>query len=62
MLICANGIYSVISPEGCAAILWNDLTSAPRDAAALRLDARQLLAAGIVDGVIPEPPGGAFTL
>jgi acetyl-CoA carboxylase carboxyl transferase subunit beta len=61
VLICANGTYSVISPEGCAAILWNDSAAAPRAAEALRLDARQLLAAGIVDGVVPEPGGGTHT-
>jgi acetyl-CoA carboxylase carboxyl transferase subunit beta len=61
VLICANGTYSVISPEGCAAILWNDPAAAPRAAQALRVDARQLLAMGIVDGVIPEPPGGTHT-
>jgi len=61
VLICANGTYSVISPEGCAAILWNDSAAAPRAAQALRLDARQLLAAGIVDGVVPEPPGGTHS-
>lgn len=59
VLACANATYSVISPEGCAAILWNDAGAAPRAAEALRLDARQSLALGIVDGVIPEPPGGA---
>jgi acyl-CoA carboxylase subunit beta len=61
VFICANGTYSVISPEGCAAILWNDPTAAPRAAAALRVDAPALLAAGIVDGVVPEPPGGSHT-
>jgi acyl-CoA carboxylase subunit beta len=61
VLICANGIYSVISPEGCAAILWHDPAAAPKAARALRVDARQLVAAGIVDGVIPEPPGGTHT-
>jgi len=61
VLICANGTYSVISPEGCAAILWNDPSAAPRAAEALRLDARQLLFDGIVDGVIPEPAGGMHT-
>jgi acetyl-CoA carboxylase carboxyl transferase beta subunit/acetyl-CoA carboxylase carboxyl transferase alpha subunit len=61
VLICANGTYSVISPEGCAAILWNDPSAAPRAAEALRLDARQLLVDGIVDGVIPEPAGGMHT-
>jgi acyl-CoA carboxylase subunit beta len=58
VLICSGGTYSVISPEGCAAILWNDPAAAPRAAEALRLDAGQLLAAGIVDGVVPEPAGG----
>jgi acetyl-CoA carboxylase carboxyl transferase subunit beta len=61
VLISANGTYSVISPEGCAAILWNDPAAAPRAAEALHVDARQLLAEGIVDGVVPEPPGGAHT-
>lgn len=61
VLISANGIYSVISPEGCAAILWKDAAAAPTAAEALRVDARQLLELGIVDGVVPEPPGGAHT-
>lgn len=59
VLVSANGIYSVISPEGCAAILWKDPGAAPAAAAALRLHARDLLRLGIVDGVIPEPPDGA---
>lgn len=58
VLICSRGVYSVISPEGCAAILWNDPAMAPAAAAALRVDARQLLRLGIVDGVVPEPEGG----
>jgi acyl-CoA carboxylase subunit beta len=58
VLICSRGIYSVISPEGCAAILWSDPAKAPDAAAALRVDARQLLRLGIVDGVVPEPEGG----
>ena len=57
--ISSNGIYSVISPEGCAAILWKDAGAAPRAAAALRLDPRHLLRLGIVDGVVTEPLGGA---
>ena len=61
VFICANGVYSVISPEGCAAILWNDPAAAPRAAEALRVDARQLLAGGIVDGVVPEPTDGAHS-
>jgi acyl-CoA carboxylase subunit beta len=56
---CANAIYSVISPEGCAAILWGTQTAAPRAAAALGLDADRLLDLGVIDGVIPEPPDGA---
>ncbi|MET8681494.1 acetyl-CoA carboxylase, carboxyltransferase subunit beta [Streptomyces sp. NPDC004647] len=59
VLVSAHGVYSVISPEGCAAILWKQPEAAPAAAAALRLDARELLRLGIVDGVVPEPPGGA---
>jgi acyl-CoA carboxylase subunit beta len=58
VLIFSHGVYSVISPEGCAAILWNDRGMAPAAAAALRLDARALLHLGIVDGVVLEPEGG----
>lgn len=58
VLICSHGVYSVISPEGCAAILWNDPAMAPTAAAALRIDARALLQLGIVDGVVLEPEGG----
>jgi acetyl-CoA carboxylase carboxyl transferase subunit beta len=59
VLMCANAIYSVISPEGCAAILWKSATAAPRAAAALRLRAPELLRHRIVDAVVPEPDGGA---
>jgi acetyl-CoA carboxylase carboxyl transferase alpha subunit/acetyl-CoA carboxylase carboxyl transferase beta subunit len=59
VLAFSNAIYSVISPEGCAAILWRDSSAAPQAARALRLDARSLLEFGIVDAVIPEPEGGA---
>jgi acetyl-CoA carboxylase carboxyl transferase beta subunit/acetyl-CoA carboxylase carboxyl transferase alpha subunit len=58
VLICANSVYSVISPEGCAAILWDDPAAAPKAAAALRLTSTELLRLGIVDGVVPEPEGG----
>nr|WP_042193144.1 acetyl-CoA carboxylase carboxyl transferase subunit [Kibdelosporangium sp. MJ126-NF4]CEL20588.1 Acetyl-coenzyme A carboxyl transferase alpha chain [Kibdelosporangium sp. MJ126-NF4]CTQ89499.1 Acetyl-coenzyme A carboxyl transferase alpha chain (EC 6.4.1.2) [Kibdelosporangium sp. MJ126-NF4] len=58
VLICSSGIYSVISPEGCAAILFDDPAKAPAAATALRVDARQLLRFGIVDGVVMEPEGG----
>jgi acetyl-CoA carboxylase carboxyl transferase subunit beta len=59
VLMCADAVYSVISPEGCAAILWKDPAAAPTAASALRVDARQLLRLGVVDGVVPEPDGGA---
>ena len=54
-----NAVYSVISPEGCAAILWGDRSRAPEAAEALRLTAEDLRELGIVDGLIPEPAGGA---
>lgn len=59
VLIFSNGTYSVISPEGCASILWKDSAAAPEAARKLRIDARELLRLGIVDGVIPEPADGA---
>ncbi|QKW37601.1 acetyl-CoA carboxylase, carboxyltransferase subunit beta [Actinomadura sp. NAK00032] len=58
VLMLADAVYSVISPEGCAAILWQDPAAAPEAAAALRLDARELLRLGVVDAVVPEPAGG----
>jgi acetyl-CoA carboxylase carboxyl transferase subunit beta len=61
VLALSNAVYSVISPEGCASILWNSPAKAPLAAEALRLDARELLRHGIVDGVIPEPGEGAHT-
>ncbi|NNE44171.1 MAG: acetyl-CoA carboxylase carboxyl transferase subunit alpha, partial [Gemmatimonadetes bacterium] len=54
-----NSVYSVISPEGCAAILWGDRAKAPEAADALKLTAADLTELGIVDGLIAEPPGGA---
>lgn len=54
-----NAYYSVISPEGCAAILWKDYTKAPEAAAALKLTAKDLLELGVIDQVVREPPGGA---
>jgi len=61
VLILENAYYSVISPEGCAAILWKDRTAAPKAAEALRITAPDLLELGLVDGIIPEPLGGAHT-
>ncbi|GAB2953561.1 hypothetical protein GCM10027203_67010 [Nonomuraea fastidiosa] len=57
----ANAIYSVISPEGCAAILWKDSAAAPQAAKALRIGSRDLLRHGVVDAVVPEPGEGAHT-
>ncbi len=54
-----NSYYSVISPEGCAAILWKDGARAPDAAAVLKLTGQDLIKMGIIDGVIPEPLGGA---
>ena len=59
VLMLENAYYSVISPEGCAAILGKHRKHAPEAAEALKLNARELLSMGIVDGVIPEPLGGA---
>jgi acetyl-CoA carboxylase carboxyl transferase subunit alpha len=57
--ILENAYYSVISPESCAAIIYRDSGKAPEAAAALRLTAPDLLEMKVVDGIIPEPPGGA---
>jgi acetyl-CoA carboxylase carboxyl transferase subunit alpha len=54
-----NAYYSVISPEGCAAILWKDSAKAPEAAEALKLTAMELLNMGIIDDVVSEPQGGA---
>lgn len=59
VLVFENSYYSVISPEGCAAILWKDATAASRAAEALKLDAGTLQELGIVDEVVKEPFGGA---
>lgn len=59
LLMLENAIYSVISPEGCAAILWRDAAQKERAAEALRLTALDLERLGVIDEIIPEPPGGA---
>jgi acetyl-CoA carboxylase carboxyl transferase subunit alpha len=56
-----NTIYSVISPEGCAAILWKDASKSDKAAASLKITPEPLKEAGIVDEIIPEPHGGAHT-
>ncbi|EEF62499.1 acetyl-CoA carboxylase carboxyltransferase subunit alpha [Pedosphaera parvula] len=59
VLILENAYYSVISPEGCAAILWKDRAAAPKAAEALKITAKHLLELKLVDEIIPEPLGGA---
>ena len=59
VLMLENAIYSVISPEGCAAILWKDASQAEKAAEGLKLTAQDLMANGLVDQVISEPAGGA---
>jgi acetyl-CoA carboxylase carboxyl transferase subunit alpha len=59
VLILENAYYSVISPEGCAAILWKDRANAAQAAQALKLTAADLIELGVVDEVVPEPLGGA---
>ena len=59
VLMLENSYYSVISPEGCAAILWKHRKHAPEAAEALKLNATGLLEMGLIDGIIPEPLGGA---
>jgi len=59
ILMLENAWYSVISPEGCAAILWRDRAKAPRAAEALKLTAEDLIRLDIIDAIVPEPLGGA---
>lgn len=59
ILMMENGVYSVVSPEGCASILWKDSSQAPKAAEAMRITAHDLLEFEIVDEVLPEPAGGA---
>ena len=59
LLMLQHAVYSVISPEGCAAILWDDPKKTPDAAEALKMTAEDLLRLGVSDEIIPEPPGGA---
>jgi acetyl-CoA carboxylase carboxyl transferase subunit alpha len=61
VLMQENAIYSVISPEGCATILWRDVGEMKKAAAAFKPDASHSLELGVIDGIVPEPPGGAHT-
>jgi acetyl-CoA carboxylase carboxyl transferase subunit alpha len=59
VLMLEHAIYSVISPEGCAAILWGAAAKAPEAAELMRITAPDLLKLGVIDGIVPEPTGGA---
>jgi acetyl-CoA carboxylase carboxyl transferase subunit alpha len=59
--ILENSFYSVISPEGCASIIWRDSTKAETAAVAMKITAKDLKELGIVDEIVPEPEGGAHT-
>jgi acetyl-CoA carboxylase carboxyl transferase subunit alpha len=59
VLMLENAVYSVISPESCAAIIYRDSGKAEQAAAALRLTAQDLQSLGLIDEIVPEPPGGA---
>ena len=61
VMMLQNSYYSVISPEGCATILFKDAAAAPRAAAALRITGPDLLRLRVMDGVVPEPEAGAHT-
>ena len=59
VMMLENSFYSVISPEGCAAILWKDQSAVSQAAESMKIRAKDLLELGIIDKIIPEPPGGA---
>jgi len=61
VLMLENAVYSVISPEGCASILWRDGTKAAEAAKALKITSRDLAELKIIDDIIPEPVGGAHS-
>lgn len=59
VLMMEHSVYAVISPEGCAAILWSDAAKAPEAAELMRITAPDLLRLGVIDAIVAEPPGGA---
>jgi acetyl-CoA carboxylase carboxyl transferase subunit alpha len=59
VLMMENAVYSVISPEGCASIMWRDASKKDLAAEAMKITAKDLSELGCIDGIIPEPPGGA---
>jgi acetyl-CoA carboxylase carboxyl transferase subunit alpha len=61
VLMMENAVYSVISPEGCASIMWRDASKKHLAAEAMKITAKDLSELGCIDDVVPEPPGGAHT-
>src|SRR5260370_37782410 len=61
VLMMENSVYSVISPEGCASIMWRDPSKKDLAAEAMKITAKDLNELGCIDGIIPQPPGGAHT-
>jgi acetyl-CoA carboxylase carboxyl transferase subunit alpha len=61
VLMMENSVYSVISPEGCASIMWRDASKKDLAAEAMKITASDLSELGCIDGVVPEPEGGAHT-
>jgi acetyl-CoA carboxylase carboxyl transferase subunit alpha len=61
LLMFEHSVYTVISPEACAAILWKDATKAPQAAAVLKMTSHDLKNLGIIDQILPEPVGGAHS-
>jgi acetyl-CoA carboxylase carboxyl transferase subunit alpha len=61
VLMMENSVYSVISPEGCASIMWRDASKKELAAEAMKITAKDMSELGCIDGIIPEPPGGAHT-
>ena len=59
VLMLEHAVYSVISPEGCASILWRTAEKAPEAAEAMKVNAEALLKLGVIDRIVPEPVGGA---
>ena len=59
VLMLEHAVYAVISPEGCAAILWGEATKAADAAELMQITAADALRLGVIDGIVPEPPGGA---
>jgi len=61
VLMLENSVYSVISPEGCASIMWRDASKKDLAAEAMKITAKDLNELGCIDAIVPEPPGGAHT-